>query len=295
MKLRILIILIFSNFLSAQTGLLNAEKPEDISKNIDLQKTDILNYFPLEENDVLWSKVVYEYIDLDEKLNFPLLFPIDDDKNIIGRKSLWRILKEYIDNEIEDSKLSPDDPNPIQIYRTDDFTQKLRNKDVLNLMSYKSYSELLQSQGIKDSLINFVNSKDIGGYNIKGVWYFDKKYAELKYRLLGIQPVGSSIKDLKTVGSGVSDRETPFFWIWYPSLRKMLHKQMVYNDKNTATSISFDQLLISRRFNSYIYKEDNVYGNRAIGDYKKPGLQSILESERIKKEILDFELDMWNR
>ena len=295
MKLRILIILIFSNFLSAQTGLLNAEKPEDISKNIDLQKTDILNYFPVEENDVLWSKVVYEYIDLDEKLNFPLLFPIDDDKNIIGRKSLWRILKEYIDKEIDDSKLSPNDPNPIQIYRTDDFTQKLRNKDVLNLMSYKSYSEKLQSEGIKDSLIKFENSKDIGGYNIKGMWYFDKKYAELKYRLLGIQPVGSSIKDLKTVGSGVSDRETPFFWIWYPSLRKMLHKQMVYNDKNTATSISFDQLLISRRFNSYIYKEDNVNGNRAIGDYKMKGLQSILESERIKKEILDFEQDMWNR
>ena len=66
MKLRILIILIFSNFLSAQTGLLNAEKPEDISKNIDLQKTDILNYFPVEEmmcygqrlfmNILIWTK-----------------------------------------------------------------------------------------------------------------------------------------------------------------------------------------------------------------------------------------------
>ena len=86
MKLRILFILIFSNFLSAQTGLFNAEKPEDISKNIDLEKTDMLNYFSVGENDVLWSKVVYEYIDLNEKLNFPLLFPIDDDKNIIGRK-----------------------------------------------------------------------------------------------------------------------------------------------------------------------------------------------------------------
>jgi len=90
-------------------------------------------------------------------------------------------------------------------------------------------------------------------------------------------------------------KEQPYFWVWYPSIREILHKEMVYNDKNNANRISFDQLLISRRFNSYIYKEDNVYGNRAISDYKKPGLQSILESERIKKEILDFELDMWNR
>ena len=62
-----------------------------------------------------------------------------------------------------------------------------------------------------------------------------------------------------------------------------------------ANRISFDQLLISRRFNSYIYKEDNIYGNRKINSYKNKGLQSILESERIKKEILDFEQDMWNR
>ena len=293
MKLRILIILIFSNFLSAQSGLLNAKKPGDISNNVVSENTDILNYSDIEENDVLWSKVVYEYIDLNEKLNFPLLFPIDDDKNIIGRKSLWRILKEYINSNVTNNPR--DSLNSIEIYRTDDFTQKLSNKDVLNLMSYKSFSEKLQSQGIKDSLITFVKSTDIGGYNIKGMWYFDKKYAELKYRLLGIQPVGSSIKDLKNVGSGKSQRKTPFYWIWYRTLREVLHKEMVYNDKNTATSISFDQLLISRRFNSYIYKEDNVYENREIGDYKTKGLQSILESERIKKEILDFELDMWNR
>ena len=43
------------------------------------------------------------------------------------------------------------------------------------------------------------------------------------------------------------------------------------------------------------YKEDNIYGNRAIRSYKDKGLQAILESERIKKEILDFEQDMWNR
>ena len=67
------------------------------------------------------------------------------------------------------------------------------------------------------------------------------------------------------------------------------------HDTLGANRISFDQLLISRRFSSFIYKEDNVYGDRAIKDYKNPGLESILESERIKKEILDFEQDLWNR
>ena len=72
--------------------------------------------------------------------------------------------------------------------------------------------------------------------------------------------------------------------------------------KNNNSKISFDELLINRRFDSYIYKYDNVYGNRSIDQYivKRPGeseerlkLRRLLESERIKKEILDFEIDMW--
>ena len=287
MKLRTLIILFISNFLSAQTGLLNAEKPGDISNNLVSENTDILNYFEIDENDVLWSKVVYEYIDLNEKLNFPLLFPTSDDKNIIGRKSLWRILKDYIISNVTNNPL--DSLNSIEIYSTGDFTKKLTNSEVLDLMSFEQVSRRLNT-----TKNIFVESNQIGGYKIKGMWYFDKKYAELKYRLLGIQPVGANTEDLKA-NTPNPKRDKSYFWIWYPTLREMLHKQMVYNDKNTATSISFDQLLISRRFNSYIYKEDNVYQNRAIGDYKNPGLQSILESERIKKEILDFEQDMWNR
>ena len=286
MKLRILFMLIFSNFLSAQAGLLNAEKPEDINKNMVSEEEDLLEYYEIEENDVLWSKVVYEFIDLNEKLNFPLLFPVDDDKNIIGRKSLWRILKEYISSKTELAQ--GNNLNDIEIFSSDDFTKKLTNSEVLDLMSYEQISRRTNT-----TKREYVKSNQIGGYNIKGMWYFDKKYSELKYRLLGIQPVGSNTEDLKR--QDFKKRESPYFWIWYPTLREMLHKEMVYNDRNSATSISFDQLLISRRFNSYIYKEDNVYQNRKIGDYKKSGLQSILESERIKKEILDFEQDMWNR
>ena len=64
----------------------------------------------------------------------------------------------------------------------------------------------------------------------------------------------------------------------------------------------FDELLINRRFSSYIYKYDNVYGDREIRDYIRQRdnesyaqwqTRIIMESERIKKEILDFEIDMW--
>ena len=54
---------------------------------------------------------------------------------------------------------------------------------------------------------------------------------------------------------------------------------------------SFDDLFIKRRFGSYITKESNVY-DRRIEDYAS-GLNALLESERIKSEIVNMEHDLW--
>jgi gliding motility associated protien GldN len=156
-------------------------------------------------------------------------------------------------------------------------------EDVLEVVSFTEMINGVQTPAEE------LKSIDISAYRIKGMWYFDKRQGEMKYRLLGLMPVGKNLKD------DDGKNNTDLFWIWYPSIRKILHKEQVFNDKNNANRISYDQLLVSRRFSSFIYKEDNLYGDRAIKDYKNPGLESILESERIKKEILDFEQDMWNR
>lgn len=59
--------------------------------------------------------------------------------------------------------------------------------------------------------------------------------------------------------------------------------------------VTFDDLLNSRRFNGEIYKEENVYGDREISEYMRENSQmQLLESERVKDKIRDFEQDMWN-
>ena len=45
-------------------------------------------YEYVDDKNILWSKVVYEFIDLNERLNFPLLFPVNDTKYDDTRKSL---------------------------------------------------------------------------------------------------------------------------------------------------------------------------------------------------------------
>ena len=290
MRFIFFILILFSNSILSQADLINAKKPSDI-ENKALNDVKSLEYTDIEENDILWSKVVYEYIDLNEKLNFPLLFPINDEQNKIGRKSLWRVLKEYIVKQLDN------DASVLEIYNSDDFssTDRLNDNEIRDLISY-----VLTSKKTGDQTL-YVKSNEIGGYNIKGIWYFDKKSSQLKYRLLGIQPVGANTENLKD-GVANPKLETTYFWIWYPSVRDELNNYLVFNDRNNNNRISFDAILVNRRFSSYIYKYDNVYGDRTIRDYirKRPGesnrqfqMRLIMESERIKKEILDFDVDMW--
>ena len=277
-NLTILICFLFSVNSFAQANILNASTPSEIGiQNFDQKQSDndsFLEFDYIDERDILWSKIVYEKIDLNEKLNFPLLFPVNDETYAKNRKSLWRILKENIINK-----------RITELYfdRNDNFKDKMSFNDVMEVVSF---TELIN--GVKTPAEE-LKSIDITAYRIKGMWYFDKRQGEMKYRLLGLMPVGKNLKD------DDGKNNTDLFWIWYPSIRKILHEEKVFNDKNNASSISFDQLLVSRRFSSFIYKEDNVYGDRSIKEYKIPGLESILESQRIKKEILDFEQDMWNR
>ncbi|MDG2173765.1 MAG: gliding motility protein GldN [Flavobacteriaceae bacterium] len=87
----------------------------------------------------------------------------------------------------------------------------------------------------------------------------------------------------------------PIFWVYYPHAREILKKGRAFNDRNTSASKSFDDIINSRRFNAVIYKEENVYQNRNIKDYvPNNAFMRLLESERIKEKIRNFEHDMWS-
>ena len=85
-----------------------------------------------------------------------------------------------------------------------------------------------------------------------------------------------------------------YFWIFYPDVRDILHEAKTYNTKNSAMPFSFDHILNARRFSGVPFKEENVYGDRKIDSYiPENSLMQLLESERIKEKIRNFELDMW--
>ncbi len=276
----VVIALVASSYLSAQSNLLNAVKVEEIGKKskekIAADKDAPLPYGYIDDRDILWSKVVWEFVDLNQKINLPYYFPIDTANISNDRRSLF-----------------------------DTLLKGIKRGDIKNVYSDSFFTSKVTSAELDEKLVNVrlngdypdtfrIQTQDIEGYMMKGMWYFDKRLGELKYRLLALAPMG---KDVLTLGlPDIEDDELyELFWVFYPSARNVLHEAKVFNSKNVSQPISFDHLLNARRFSSVIVREENIYGNRKIADYiRGNALFQLLEADRIKESIRDKEIDMWN-
>jgi len=276
----LLFTLLTSSLVSAQANVLNAKAAEDIGKKNEQQiladNDGPIPYGYVDDRDVMWSKVVWEFVDLNQKINLPYYFPIDTTNISPERRSLFDTLVKGIrQGKIEDA------------YTDSFFTSKITQDEIesrlVNVREENGFSNTYNLQ-----------AQDIGGYMLKGMWYFDKRQGEMKYRLLALAPMG---KDVQTLGvEGVEDESLyELFWIFFPSARQVLHDAKVFNPMNASQPISYDHLLNARRFSSVIVREENIYGNRAISDYVRGNsLFQLLEADKIKEDIRNREIDMWN-
>ncbi len=278
----------------AQANILNAKKPQEIGVRTEAQKAldndAPLEYGYVDDRDILWSKTVWETIDLDERVNFPLYYPIDTVDIGADRRSLYDVLLKNIKSgKLED------------VYVDSYFTEKRVFSDLAATLSKVDTTDMGYEQinAGEELSLEFINERDLSAqdieeYRIKGIWYFDKRQGELKYRLLGIAPVAPDVNFIDDESMDPADALVELFWVWYPGARQILHDAKVFNQRNSAQPISYDMLLNARRFNGVIYREDNVHGDRKVNDYiADNALFQLLESKRIKEVIRDREQDMW--
>jgi gliding motility associated protien GldN len=290
----------------AQSNILNAKSPKDIGtktvQQVENDNDSPLEYGYVNDRDILWERTTWEKIDLDERVNFPLYYPIDT--NYVGkdRRSLFHVLTDAVKS------------GEVSIYADSYFNEKREFSDIAGALQSQTISDpginILNDNGIFvdptvrpldiDTTYNlpdfdqYINTVTVGAdnvseYHIRGVWYFDTRQSEMRYRLIGIAPV--------TPDANFMDAEEgiELFWIYYPDVRTILHKAKVFNTSNAARPMSFDHMLNSRRFNALIYKMDNVQGDREIERYiTDNSLMQLLESDRLKEVIRNFEIDMWN-
>lgn len=309
---------------NAQSNLLNAKTADQIGLKTPAQRISDndkpLPYGYVADRDVLMGKTTWEIIDLNERINFPLYFPVDTANIGPDRRSLYDVLTKairqgkitevYSDSYFNTKKTMKDIEGSLSRIDTTDAGRELINQYPDDYRTHVVRKKVVTGTG-KKKAVTYVDetvgptrtipaeyilkqdltAADVTQYKIKGYWYFDKRESELKYRLLALCPV---TPDVYTMNSEEKDY-IELFWVFFPDARNVLNEAKAFNDKNSAMPISFDQILNSRHFNAIIYKEENVYGDRAIKDYIKNNAQEqLLESERVKEKIRNFEENMWN-
>lgn len=290
-------------------SILNAKSPESFRKYREMgmikqgdsmvsNKITPLKYGFIEDKDILKSMVVWEIIDMNDKVNQP--FYHNEDGLVSQNKSLYQLLfdaindgriKEVYDDEMFLTRLSPDA-----------IASRIKNEVMSDagIDRINEAGKLTEAEKKEFTNVYETKTENVKVLKIKGMWYIDRRDSQMKYRLLGIAAMGQDPSTMGQYGPdgqpiASKDELIDLFWVYYPDAREVLANSVVFNNKNLSSDITFDDILNARRFSTIIYKTDNGLGNGVIKDYIPRDADAQLEeSERIKGQILQMENDMWN-
>ena len=281
MKKIVLILILFIGY--GTTGVVKAQNVMDgLYPKEHVPNRKPIPFAHIREADVMWAKKIWRIIDLREKMNLSLYYPITqmDDRYSLIDLLLYGIKYEGLtaysgdDDEFKRS-LTPEQVD-IEMGAVAD-TQDVKNADT-GLWEQKVIGGSIRTDEVKQIML-------------KEIWFFDRNYSRMDVRIIGICPIREFEKSDGNSGKSQIMKK-PVFWIYYPEARNLFASHEVFNPKNDAQRRTFDDIFLKRYFGSYIIKESNVYSNRRIEDYTA-GMDAMLESERIKNSIFRMEQDMW--
>ncbi len=262
----------------------------------------VVQYTHLREADVMWAKRIWRVIDLSEKMNHKLYYPLSP---LNDRLCLFDVIKYGALQEGAITVYSADDDRfsvPIKPSNGNvndpDFKfqlNKMFSKEVkIPKRDPETGEQLTDADGNPEfnDTIEFYENRDIKKYEIKEDWFFDKQRAVLDVRIIGISPIVYRTEENTETGLDEIIGLKNLFWLYFPECRYTFQNFYVYNPANDSQKMSFDDLFWKREFSSFIKKESNVFDRKIEGNYK--GLNALMESERIKKEMFTFEHDLWH-
>jgi gliding motility associated protien GldN len=241
-----------------------------VEKRTTLEKR-VLPYDHVREADIFWEKRIWRVLDIREKMNLPFAYP---------ERPFFTILMEAAES------------GELTVYGTEDdkFSSRLTPDEVSSMgatidtvitFDPVTYQESIQV------VRNELNPEDVKRFRFKEVWFFDEETSTLQVRILGIAPL-LDVKD----DNGNFKYEQPMFWVYYPDARKLLAHERAFAFGNDAAPMTWEDLLEMRYFSSYIFKESNVY-DRRLQEYVT-GVDMLLEADKIRQEIFNFEHDLWS-
>ncbi|MCB0585528.1 MAG: gliding motility protein GldN [Phaeodactylibacter sp.] len=259
------------NIIMTESGDINADRPLDdiVEKRLTVERR-VLPYDHIREADIFWEKRIWRVIDVREKMNLPFAYP---------ERPFFTILMDAAESGEITVYSTEDDKFSIPL-TPDEVASMGASVDTIATVDPETYEETYQI------VRNEVNPQDVKRFRIKEIWFFDEETSTLQVRILGIAPLIEEYDD-----NGNFKYERPMFWVYYPEAREVLARERVFNVGNDNSPMTFEDLFEMRFFSSYIYKESNVF-DRRLEDYLS-GVDLLMEADKIKQEIFNFEHDLW--
>ncbi len=279
MKKIILSILTFTLLLSfGSMGQIIDDTPQDglFTADDQMLEKEPIPYPSIRKADIMWSKRVWREIDFRQKFNQKFYFPIDPQQN-------WKSFIVIVLDALKEGELTAYD-----ISNTDELLIPLTYNEIIARETFEDHRVMRRPYPPYEEFDTVIYTQfqptQVMRVRIKEDWYFDRQRSQMMVRIQALCPVMIKERNGEEVTS-------PLFWISYPEARKVFARSMVFNEYNSAMRLSYDEIFWKRLFDSYIYKEQNVY-DRRINQYAT-GVDALLESERIKREMQRYEEDLW--
>jgi len=275
-KLGLLLILIIGVTHSSFSQVLDATPRDGVFDKSAIVELQPIPYVYLREADLVWTKRIWRTVDMREKMNLPYYYP---EKPQAGWKSLVQVLMDGLREGIITAYSSDND----------EFLYPITHKEVMDKVKKAEAVTLRRETGEEyDTLLTKeFYTTDVKRFLIKEDWYFDKMRSVFEVRILGISPLMESFTE-----TGERRTDQQLFWVYFPECRNVFAHSEIFNMKNgSAGRLSYDDAFTKRIFASYITKFENVY-DRQINQYAT-GVDALLESERAKNQIFEFEQGLW--
>lgn len=260
------------------------------STTIDSGGVTILDKIPLKHDNIrlddqVYRQVVWRVIDTREKMNMGFSYEADEDN---GNQKFLNIILKHIKEGNVGAFSAADDR----------FTTLLSTAEVAKMLAGSSY-EIDVPDFVNDpsgatmktvTVRNEFNEASIRQFALKEEIIFDRETSRLHFRILGIAPMQTIFND-----DGSERATTRLFWVYYPDLRPLLSRYDAYNPRNMGARMSWEEIFESRYFSSYIYKStlNNPFDRPLDGIVKDP-LMRLLEGDKIKNTIFNWEQDQWS-
>ena len=259
-------------------------RPDEAVETKDIRDRTPLAYEHLRVDDAVYRHKVWREIDTREKMNLPFRYAADENNG--NQRFISILLKAVQDGEV--TVFDPID---------DRFTTPLTIGEVSKKIGggVDSVPHYDQNGNVDryDRRSREINLDSFYKFKIKEEVIFDKEASRLFWRILGIAPVRNVYS---SAGDYIGTQDV--FWVYYPDMRPTFSKYEVYNGKNYGARMTWEELFENRMFSGRIIKStiDNPF-NMPISEtpgLKENGIFQLLEGERIKEKIFNYELDLWS-